>query len=193
MRSLRILPVLGVATLALAACTSGSPAADSTAPAPATQPAAETTVLNVYAAASLTETFGELEKTFEAANPGVDVRFNFAGSQDLVTQLGEGADVDVLATANESTMKKAADASQVDAQTIFVTNTLTLITTPGNPAGITGLDSSLDGAKLVICAPRGSLRQAHQEPHREARRDPQSRLRGAGCHRRARQGGIRTG
>ena len=153
MRSLRILPVLGAAALALAACTSGSPAADSTASSEATQPAAETTVLNVYAAASLTETFGELEKTFEAANPGVDVRFNFAGSQDLVTQLGEGADVDVLATANESTMKKAADASQVDAQTIFVTNTLTLITTPGNPAGITGLDSSLEGAKLVICAP----------------------------------------
>ena len=54
MRSLRILPVLGAAALALAACTSGSPAADSTASAPATQPAAETTVLNVYAAASLT-------------------------------------------------------------------------------------------------------------------------------------------
>ena len=50
-------------------------------------------------------------------------------------------------------MKKAADASQVDEQTIFVTNTLTLITTPGNPAGVTGLDSSLDGVKLVICAP----------------------------------------
>ena len=152
MRSLRILPVIGAAALALAACAGGSTPADSTASAEATQ-SAETTVLNVYAAASLTETFGELEEIFEEANPGVDVRFNFAGSQDLVTQLGEGADVDVLATANESTMKKAADASQVEAQTIFVTNTLTLITTPGNPAGITGLDSSLDGVKLVICAP----------------------------------------
>ena len=151
MRSLRILPAIGAAALALAACAGGS-TPDSTASAEAMQPA-ETTVLNVYAAASLTETFGELEEIFEEANPGVDVRFNFAGSQDLVTQLGEGADVDVLATANESTMKKAADASQVDAQTIFVTNTLTLITTPGNPAGVTGLDSSLDGVKLVICAP----------------------------------------
>ena len=154
MRSLRILPVLGAAALALAACTGGtSPATDATASSEATGAPAKETVLNVYAAASLTETFGELEKTFEAANPGVDVRFNFAGSQDLVAQLGEGADVDVLATANESTMKKAADANQVDTQTIFVTNTLTLITTPGNPAGITGLDSSLEGAKLVICAP----------------------------------------
>ena len=154
MRSLRILPVLGAAALALGACTGGtSPATDATASSEATQAPAKETVLNVYAAASLTETFGELEKTFEAANPGVDVRFNFAGSQDLVAQLGEGADVDVPATANESTMKKAADANQVDTQTIFVTNTLTLITTPGNPAGVTGLDSSLDGVKLVVCAP----------------------------------------
>ena len=153
MRSLRILPVLGAAALALAACTSGTSPATDTASSEATGAPAKETVLNVYAAASLTETFGELEKTFEAANPGVDVRFNFAGSQDLVAQLGEGADVDVLATANESTMKKAADANQVDTQTVFVTNTLTLITTPGNPAGVTGLDSSLDGVKLVVCAP----------------------------------------
>ena len=153
MRSLRILPVLGAAALALAACTGGTSPATDTASSEATGAPAKETVLNVYAAASLTETFGELEKTFEAANPGVDVRFNFAGSQDLVAQLGEGADVDVLATANESTMKKAADANQVDTQTIFVTNTLTLITTPGNPAGVTGLDSSLDGVKLVVCAP----------------------------------------
>ena len=152
MRYLRILPAIGAAALALAACAGGSTPAESTASHEATQPA-ETTVLNIYAAASLTETFGELEEIFEESNPGVDVRFNFAGSQDLVTQLGEGTDVDVLATANESTMKKAADASQVDAQTIFVTNTLTLITTPGNPAGVTGLDSSLDGVKLVVCAP----------------------------------------
>ena len=129
MRSLRILPVLGAAALALGACTGGtSPATDATASSEATQAPAKETVLNVYAAASLTETFGELEKTL-------------------------GADVDVLATANESTMKKAADANQVDTQTIFVTNTLTLITTPGNPAGVTGLDSSLDGVKLVVCAP----------------------------------------
>lgn len=154
MRSLRFLPLVGAAALALAACSGGTtPAADSTASSDnATVPSREV-VLNVYAAASLTETFEELETSFEAAYPDVDVRFNFAGSQDLVTQLGEGADVDVLATANESTMKKAADASQVDDQTLFASNRLTLITTPGNPAGITGLDSSLDGVKLVICAP----------------------------------------
>src|SRR5699024_7603573 len=34
----------------------------------------------------------------------------------------------------------------------FATNVLTLITPPGNPAGVTGLDDSLDGARLVVCA-----------------------------------------
>ena len=120
MHSLRILPAIGAAALALAACAGGSTPAESTASAEATQPA-ETTVLNVYAAASLTETFGELEEIFEEANPGVDVRFNFAGSQDLVTQLGEGADVDVLATANESTIRRPPTPPRSTAQTIFVT------------------------------------------------------------------------
>lgn len=160
MRRFRVTLAATAAALALTACGGGGePAAhsDQTAPAPAP---AQTTVLNVFAAASLKETFGELEKSFEVANPGVDVAFNFAGSQDLVSQLTEGADADVLATANESTMAKAAEADLVGEQTIFLSNTLTLVTPKGNPAGITGLDSSLDNAKLVVCdteAPCGEL------------------------------------
>ena len=65
-------------------------------------------------------------------------------------------------------MKKAADASQVDEQTIFVTNTLTLITTPATPRHH-GLDSSLDNAKLVICAPEVPCGKLTKTPHREAR------------------------
>ena len=167
MRSLRILPAIGTAALALAACSGNTtPQADATASSGDSQVPSREVVLNVYAAASLTETFEELEASYEAAYPEVDVRFNFAGSQDLVAQLSEGADVDVLATANESTMKKAADAGQVDAQTLFASNSLTLITTPGNPGGVTGLDSSLDGVKLVICAPEvpcGKLTQTLTE------------------------------
>ena len=179
MRSPRILPVIGAAALALAACSGNTtPQADTTASSDDTQVPSRELVLNVYAAASLTETFEELESSYEAAYPDVDVRFNFAGSQDLVAQLSEGADVDVLATANESTMKKAADAGQVDAQTLFASNSLTLITTPGNPAARRRQAGHLRA--------RSPLRQAHADPHREARRDPEPRLRGTGCHRRAR-------
>ena len=109
--------------------------------------------VTVLAAASLQEAFEEIEKTVEKDNPGLDVTFDFQGSQDLVASLASGDSADVLATANNSTMKTAADQKLVGSQTEFATNVLTLIVPKGNPKRITGLDSSLDGANLVICAP----------------------------------------
>ena len=109
--------------------------------------------VTVLAAASLQDAFEEIEKSVEKDNPGMDVSFDFQGSQDLVTSLSGGNSADVLATANNSTMKEAADQKLVGSQTEFATNVLTLIVPKGNPKGITGLDSSLEGANLVICAP----------------------------------------
>lgn len=109
--------------------------------------------VTVLAAASLQKAFEEIEKTVEKDNPGLDVTFDFQGSQDLVASLAGGDSADVLATANNSTMKTAADQKLVGSQTEFATNVLTLIVPKGNPKKITGLDSSLDGANLVICAP----------------------------------------
>ena len=109
--------------------------------------------VTVLAAASLQGAFEEIEKTVEKDNPGLDVTFDFQGSQDLVSSLANGNSADVLATANNSTMKTAADQKLVGSQTEFATNVLTLIVPKGNPKKITGLDSSLDGANLVICAP----------------------------------------
>ena len=108
--------------------------------------------LKVYAAASLTESFGEIKKSYEAAHPNVKIVYTFAGSQDLVDQLSNGASGDVLATADEPTMEKAAKEGLAGEQRKFASNTLVLITPKGNPAGVKGLDSSLGGAKLVICA-----------------------------------------
>ena len=109
--------------------------------------------VTVLAAAYLQKAFEEIEKTVEKDNPGLDVTFDFQGSQDLVASLAGGDSADVLATANNSTMKTAADQKLVGNQTEFATNVLTLIVPKGNPKKITGLDSSLDGANLVICAP----------------------------------------
>ena len=108
--------------------------------------------VTVLAAASLQKAFEEIEKTVEKDNPGLDVTFDFQGSQDLVASLAGGNSADVLATANNSTMKTAADQKLVGNQTEFATNVLTLIVPKGNPKKITGLDSSLDGANLVTCA-----------------------------------------
>ena len=68
--------------------------------------------LNVYAAASLKESFTALARRYEAANPGLTVRLNFAGSQTLASQINHGAPADVFASAalknlNDVTYDKA--------------------------------------------------------------------------------------
>ena len=148
-----------LSALSLAACggsaSNSSTGAASGAASPGASAGAEkaTGKVTVLAAASLQGAFEEIEKTVEKDNPGLDVTFDFQGSQDLVASLAGGNSADVLATANNSTMKDAADQKLVGDQTEFATNVLTLIVPKGNPKNVTGLDSSLDGANLVICAP----------------------------------------
>ncbi|MFN8424331.1 MAG: substrate-binding domain-containing protein [Anaerolineae bacterium] len=90
---------LYAALLFAGAVTAAGLAACAPAAAPSTSPAATRTV-TVFAAASLTEPFGEIARGFEAANPGVRVALSFAGSQQLATQILEGAPADVFAAAN---------------------------------------------------------------------------------------------
>jgi molybdate transport system substrate-binding protein len=107
----------------------------------------------VFAAASLNTTFDQLGKTFESQHPGVTVKFSYDGSAALVDQLTAGAPADVFASADQANMTKATSAGLMSGTPEqFTTNILTLIVPKGNPAKITGLDSSLDGKKLVICA-----------------------------------------
>ncbi|MFD4458378.1 molybdate ABC transporter substrate-binding protein [Nocardia sp. NPDC058480] len=110
--------------------------------------------LTVFAAASLKSVFTGLEKDFEAANPGVDVQFSFAGSSDLAAQLEAGAPADVFASADQPTMDKAVKSGRITAApATFATNVLTLVTAPGNPKGINGINDLAD-ATLVVCAPQ---------------------------------------
>ncbi|MGC4152379.1 MAG: molybdate ABC transporter substrate-binding protein [Propionicimonas sp.] len=147
---------LGLALTGCAGTPATAPSSDptQTSPAPETgQPAAVT--LNVFAAASLTGTFTELGKTFEADHPGVTVSFNFAGSSDLVAQIQQGAPADVFASADEKNMTKATDDKLIAGEpAIFATNVLTIAVPPDNPAKIATLaDLAKDGVQLVICAP----------------------------------------
>ena len=103
----------------LAAC---GPAVTPT-PAPAGVPPIETSIpatatvaprsLTIFGAASLTGAFSEIGKNFEAAHPGVSVKFSFAGSQTLSTQLTQGATADVFASANHTEMDKVVTASLI--------------------------------------------------------------------------------
>jgi molybdate transport system substrate-binding protein len=112
----------------------------------------DSTTLTVFAAASLTKTFTELGKQFEADHDGTTVRFSFGGSSDLVEQIRSGAPADVFASADTKNMDKLGDDAE-DPQN-FASNTLEIAVPPGNPAGIASFaDLAEPGVKLVVCAP----------------------------------------
>ena len=119
--------------------------------------------VTVLAAASLQKAFEEIEKTVEKDNPGLDVTFDFQGSQTLVSSLSEGNEADILATADEPTMNKAVEQKLVGERTEFATNVPTLIVPKGNPANVKGIDSSLDNAKLVVCVDTAPCGHAAKE------------------------------
>jgi molybdate transport system substrate-binding protein len=144
---------VGLALL-LTGCGGGAqPAATPAAPA---TPAPEARELTVFAAASLNETFTELGKQFETDNPGVTVKFNFAGSSDLAQQIVNGAPADVFAAASDATMKTVVDGGVSAAEpVVFATNVLQIATAPGNPKGIaTFADLAKPDLKVVVCAPQ---------------------------------------
>ncbi|MFC7486470.1 molybdate ABC transporter substrate-binding protein [Knoellia sp. CPCC 206453] len=148
---------IAVASLLLVAgCGSNdTPDSTDTPAAQSTSSAAAPRTLTVFAAASLQKSFEEIGNSFEKAHPGVTVKFSFGGSSGLVSQLSDGAPADVLATANESTMKKAVTEGLVTGEpTPFASNTLQIVVPKDNPAGIRSLaDLTKPGAKVVLCAP----------------------------------------
>lgn len=112
--------------------------------------------VTVFAAASLKSAFTELGEQFEKDHPGSTVTFNYAGSSDLVAQLGQGAPADVFASADTGNMTKAVDAGLVSGRPVdFAANTLTIVTPPGNPLGIASFaDLAEPGTQVVVCAPQ---------------------------------------
>ena len=118
----------------------------------ATSSGGEPREISVFAASSLTDAFTQLGEDFTAAHPGVTVTFNFAGSNDLVTQLQQGAPADVLATADTKSMEAAGDLA--GAPQAFAGNKLVIAVAPGNPEHITGLaDLAREDLKVVLAAP----------------------------------------
>ena len=111
--------------------------------------------LTVFAAASLAEAFEQIASDLEAAHPGLSITYNFGGSQALVTQLGEGAQADVFASANSAQMQAAvANGSVSGAPVTFIRNRLAIVTPPDNPAGLTSAaDLGKPDLLLVLAQP----------------------------------------
>ncbi len=108
--------------------------------------------LRVLAASSLRAAFPAIADAFANVNSGVKVTFEFAGSDELATQLEEGAKADVFAAASTKYPDKLAGEGKVAAPVAFATNTL-VAATPAGSSKVTDLQGlSASGVKLVIGA-----------------------------------------
>ncbi len=113
----------------------------------------QNTKLTIFAAASLTGAFNETAQAFQANNSGVTIVFNYAGSNALATQIKQGANADVLASADLKNMNTVQDAGLMNNSSVkvFAQNKLALIVPKANPANITSLnDLANSGVKLVV-------------------------------------------
>jgi molybdate transport system substrate-binding protein len=128
------------------------------------QPTAVAAKIVVFAAASLKPAFTQISQQFKTENPGASVDFEFAGSSELATQLTQGATADVFASADTAQMDAVAKAGLLAGNpTNFASNTLAIVTAPGNPKKIGSFaDLGKPGLNVVICqrpVPCGSATQ----------------------------------
>ncbi|MDQ2754996.1 MAG: molybdate ABC transporter substrate-binding protein [Actinomycetota bacterium] len=108
--------------------------------------------INVFAAASLQETFGTIIKQFTAAHPGVTVTPNFGASSALATGITQGQPADVFASASQTNMDTVVKAGGAASSRAFATNVMEIAVPRANPANITGVnDLAKPGVKVAIC------------------------------------------
>lgn len=150
------IPLAMGAALLVASC--GAPSAPSGS---ATSPAGLSGTVNVFAAASLQETFTTLKKQFEAAHPGVTVTPNFGASSALAQSITQGSPADVFAAASQTTMDQVVQAGGASTSSAFAKNVMEIAVPPANPAGVSTLaDLAKPGVKVALCqaqVPCGSV------------------------------------
>jgi len=106
--------------------------------------AASTSELTVYAATSLTEVFPAIDPAPE---------YSFAGSDELATQIREGAPADVFAAASSRYPQELFDEGLVEEPVTFASNRLVVVVPTDNRAGIDSIEDVTEpGTKLVVAA-----------------------------------------
>ncbi len=148
-----VLPVAAVAVLsvAVAGCSSSTKSSKSD---------SLTGTITVYAASSLTESFTTLGAQFEKAHPGAHVKFNFAASGTLATQINQSAPADVFAAAAPKNMATVVSAGNASGPVNFVKNRAEIAAAAGNPAHIASVaDLAKSSVKVALCAADRAVRR----------------------------------
>jgi molybdate transport system substrate-binding protein len=110
---------------------------------------ADKPVVTVFAAASLREAFEAAAPAFTKMS-GYPVRFSFAGSDTLATQLLQGAPADAFVAANDAQMKRVA--SLVEAPRVLARNRLVVIVPRSDDAVGTIADLGKKRVRIVLAA-----------------------------------------
>ena len=109
--------------------------------------------ITVSAAASLSKAYTELGKQFEKINPSFKVRFNFASSASLVSQIQSGAPTDVFAAADLTSFDKLlASGNVAKSPKVFARNSMQLAVKPGNPLRIASVADLSKASVVSLCA-----------------------------------------
>lgn len=104
------------------------------------------TTITVYAATSLTATLTELEAMYEAANPGVDIVYNFGSSGTLLKQIQAGDACDIFISAAQRQMNMLDEEGELDSATRvdLLENKLVLAVPQENYDGIISIEQVID-------------------------------------------------
>ncbi len=143
--------------IALAGC--GSSAASEGSGNASASPTDEQVELIVFAAASMTETLEEIQKTYETENPNVKLIFTFDSSGTLKTQIAEAAPCDVFISAAPKQMNQLditqdeeknpdrLDFIDPDTRINLLENKVALVVPSNNPLDIKNFDDLAEKLK----------------------------------------------
>jgi len=111
------------------------------------------TSIKVFAAVPLKSAFTLLAGKFQTDNPGATVDFDFATSSQLANKLAQGAAADVFASADNAQMDTVVKAGLAGSDPVnFATNTLVIVTAPGDPKQIhVFADLAKPGIRVAVC------------------------------------------
>jgi len=152
-RTARTWGMAGLLSLTLVTSVSGCSQKSSSPTQSSSSGHSSTTSIMVFAAVPLKPAFALLAGKFQADNPSATVDFDFATSAELANKLTQGADADVYASADSAQMDTVTKAGLTGSDPVnFASNTLVIITAPGDPKQIhTFADLAKSGLRVAVC------------------------------------------